>query len=80
MYTIARNGIAIRNLEDEHKDITPLLDFILENVPAAKADTEKDFRMQPATLAYDNFLGRIAIGRVYEGKDYLRSNGDCAEF
>lgn len=68
MYTIARKGIAIRNLKDEHKDITPLLDFILENVPAAKADTEKDFRMQPATLAYDNFLGRIAVGRVYEGK------------
>ena len=68
MYTIARDGIAIRNLNDEHKDITPLLDFIMENVPAAKSDTEKDFRMQPATLAYDNFLGRMAIGRVYEGK------------
>jgi GTP-binding protein len=68
IYTIARDGIAIRNLDDEHKDITPLLDFILENVPAAKADTEKDFRMQPATLSYDNFLGRMAVGRVYEGK------------
>ena len=68
LYTIAREGIAIRNLDDERKNIIPLLDFILENVPAAKADTEKDFRMQPATLAYDNFLGRIAIGRVYEGK------------
>lgn len=68
IYTIAREGIAIRNLEDEKKDITPLLDFILENVPAAKADTAKDFRMQPATLSYDNFLGRMAIGRVFEGK------------
>jgi len=68
MYTIARDGIAIRNLDDEHKDITPLLDFILEHVPAAKADTKKDFRMQPATLSYDNFLGRMAVGRVYEGK------------
>ena len=68
MYTIARDSIAIRNLKDEHKDITPLLDFILENVPAAKADTEKDFRMHPATLVYDNFLGRMAVGRVFEGK------------
>ncbi len=67
IYTVARDGIAIRNLNDEYKDITPLLDFILENVPAAKADIEKDFRMQPATLGYDNFLGRMAIGRVYEG-------------
>ena len=68
MYAIARDGIAIRNLKDEHKDITPLLDFILENVQPAKADIEKDFRMQPATLTYDNFLGRMAVGRVYEGK------------
>lgn len=68
IYTIARDGIAIRELDDEKKDIAPLLDFILENVPAAKADLEKDFRMQPATLAYDNFLGRMAVGRIYEGK------------
>ncbi len=67
MYAIARDGIAIRDLNDEHKDITPLLDFVLENVPEAEQDTESDFRMQPATLAYDNFLGRIAVGRVAEG-------------
>jgi GTP-binding protein len=68
MYAIAREGVAIRHLEDERKDIAPLLDFILEHVPLAPADTEKPFRMQPATLSYDNFLGRIAVGRVMEGK------------
>ncbi|MCD6109856.1 translational GTPase TypA [bacterium] len=68
IYTIARDGIAIQNLNDEHKDITPFLDFILKNVPTAKTDTKKEFKMQPATLSYDNFLGRMAIGRVYEGK------------
>ncbi|MFA5792248.1 MAG: translational GTPase TypA [Candidatus Gracilibacteria bacterium] len=68
IYTIAKQGIAIKALTDDKKDITPLLDFIIEHVPHANADTEKPFRMQPATLAYDNFLGRIAIGRVYEGK------------
>ena len=67
MYAIARDGIAIRDLNDEHKDITPLLDFILEKVPVTKQDTEAVFRMQPATLAYDKFLGRIAVGRVEEG-------------
>ncbi len=67
LYTIAKNGIAIRELSDEKKDITPLLDFILEHVSIAPQDTDKPFRMQPATLAYDNFLGRLAIGRVYEG-------------
>lgn len=67
IYTIAKDGIAIKNLDEEKKDIGPLLDFILEHVPVAEANTDKPFRMQPATLDYDNFLGRIAIGRVYEG-------------
>lgn len=67
MFTIAREGVAVKALEDERKDITPLLDFILEHVPPAHADIAKHFRMQPATLSYDNFLGRIAIGRVHEG-------------
>ncbi len=67
MYAIARDGIAIQNLNDEHKDITPLLDFVLENVAESPQELEKPFRMQPATLAYDSFLGRIAIGRVHEG-------------
>ena len=67
IYTIAKDGIAIRNLEDEHKDITPLLDFVLEHVKPAEQKVDTDFKMQPATLSYDNFLGRIAIGRVYEG-------------
>lgn len=68
IYTIARDGVAIRHLNDEKKDITPLLDWVLENVKKADADTEKPFRMQPVTLAYDNFIGRLAIGRVNEGK------------
>lgn len=67
IFTIAREAIAIRSLKDERKDIIPLLDFILEHVPEANHDTKKSFRMQPSSLAYDNYLGRIAIGRVYEG-------------
>lgn len=68
IYTIAKQGIAVRNLKDKKKDITPLLDFILEHVKPASANIDKPFRMQPVTLIYDNFLGRIAIGRVYDGK------------
>lgn len=67
MYAVAKDGVAVRALDDEQKDITPLLDFIYEQVEPAKADVSAPFRMQPATLAYDNFLGRMAIGRVYEG-------------
>lgn len=67
MYAIAKEGVAIRELDDEHKDITPLLDFVMEQVTPAEQNTAASFRMQPSTLGYDNFLGRIAIGRVHEG-------------
>lgn len=67
IYAIAKDAVAIRDLNDEKKDITPLLDFIYEHVKPAEGDRTAPFRMQPATLGYDNFLGRMAIGRVYEG-------------
>jgi len=67
VYTIARDGIAKRNLNDESKDITPVLDIILEHVPIASKDNDEPFRAQPFNLAYDNFLGRMAIVRVYSG-------------
>lgn len=67
VYAIGRDGIAKRALEDESKDLTPLLDVILEHVPPVTADIEAPLRMQPFNLGYDNFLGRLAIGRIYEG-------------
>lgn len=76
MYAIARDGIAVRDLKDEHKDITPMLDFFMEHVEAAPQDNEADFMMQPATLSYDNFLGRIAVGRVHAGT--LKTNASVS--
>lgn len=67
IYTMAKKGIAIRKLTDKQKDITPLIEFILKNTAPANIQKGNEFKMQPATLAYDNFLGRIAIGRVYAG-------------
>ncbi len=69
IYSIGREGIAIKNLEDERKDLTPLLDMILEKVPPANAtaSAEAPLMAQPFNLAYDNFLGRMAVVRVYEG-------------
>jgi GTP-binding protein len=67
VYAIGRAGIAKKNLSDESNDLTPLLDVILEKVPAAKANIEIPFKFQPFNLGYDNYLGRLAIGRIYEG-------------
>ncbi len=67
IYAIARDGVTKHNLTDEAKDITPILDTILEYVPKASKDNNKPFCAQSFNLAYDNFLGRLAIVRIYDG-------------
>ncbi len=67
LFTIAREGIAKRRLDDTSADLNPLFDLIMEKVPQAPQNTSAPFRMQPSSLGYDNYLGRLAIGRVYEG-------------
>lgn len=67
VFAIAREGIAKRNLEDESTDLSPLFDLILSHVPEAEQKIDVPFRMQPSSLGYDNYLGRLAVGRVYEG-------------
>src|SRR3990167_3998961 len=69
VYANGKAGIAKLKLEDESSDLTPLLETILKHVPSASSETlvAKPLRFQPFNLAYDNFLGRLAAGRVYEG-------------
>jgi GTP-binding protein len=68
VYANGRAGIATKKLEDESKDLSPLLDTILEHVPVASGSpADAPLRMQPFNLAYDNFLGRLAVVRIYEG-------------
>ena len=76
VYAIGRDGIAKRKLADESKDLLPLLDVILEHVPSANSlELEnKPLRFQPFNLAYDNFLGRMAVGRIYDGVIKLGEN------
>ena len=68
VYAIGREGIAKRNLKDESKDLTPLLDVILEKVPMASTRGDEKMSAQVFNLGYDNFLGRLAIARIYSGK------------
>ncbi|HPN67700.1 MAG TPA: translational GTPase TypA [bacterium] len=68
IYAIGKQGIAKKSLNDNSHDLTPLLDLILEKVPAAAAPIDLPLSAQPFNLGYDNFLGRLAIARIYEGK------------
>jgi GTP-binding protein len=70
IYAIARNGIAKKDLDDDSINLNPLLETILKEVPVAsrKEAKNRSLRIQPFNLAYDNFLGRLAIGRIYDGE------------
>ncbi len=69
VYAIGRDGTAKRKMEDEMVNLNPLVDVILEHVkPASSPElTAKPLMMQPFNLGYDNFIGRLAVGRMYEG-------------
>jgi len=69
VYAIGRLGIAKLELKEDSNDLTPLLETILKYVPcASNSDLEKrPLLLQPFNLAYDNFMGRLAIGRIYQG-------------
>jgi GTP-binding protein len=68
IYAIGREGKAFRNLGDKSEDLSPLLDLILEKVPVASVGAEGKMSAQVFNLAYDNFLGRMAVARIYSGK------------
>jgi GTP-binding protein len=67
VYAIGRQGVAMKSIDDEKVNLDPLLDIILEKVPKATGDINKPFVAQVFNLAYDNFLGRMASARIYDG-------------
>jgi len=68
LYAAARDGYAKWNLEDENKDMTPLFEAILEHVPYPEGSPDAPTQAQVFTLDSDNFVGRIGIARIFNGK------------
>ena len=66
MYAVGREGWAITHLEDEHTNLDPLMDLIIEKVPEPTI-REGALQLQVKTLSYSSFVGRIAIGKVHRG-------------
>ena len=67
IYGIARDGIAKYNLEDENDNISPLLETIVNNVEPFKGSESDDLQLQISALDYDEYIGRLGIGRVNKG-------------
>ena len=68
LYAAARDGYAKWNLEDENKDLTPLFEAIIEHVPYPEGSAEAPAQAQIFTLDYDNFVGRIGVSRIFNGR------------
>ncbi|MDR3718466.1 MAG: translational GTPase TypA [Bryobacteraceae bacterium] len=67
IYAISRDGVAKVKLEDEATDLRPLFDAIIKYIPAPVGDPDAPLQFQVANLDYSDYLGRIAIGRVFQG-------------
>ncbi len=67
IYTNARAGVAHTSLDDGSEDLRPLFDSILKNIPSPTGDPENILQILVANLDYSDYLGRLAIGRVFEG-------------
>ena len=73
VYAIGRTGVAFRHLDDKSTDLSPLLDVILEKVSPASINNNGKMSAQVFNLGYDNFLGRMAVARIYSGE--INSSG-----
>ena len=67
-YGIAKQGIAKLEVEDESSNIFPLLDTIIENTEMLEGNENDPVRMQISSLLYDDYLGRLGVARISEGK------------
>jgi GTP-binding protein len=78
IYCIAKQGIARRELDDESSSLEPLFDAIVQKVPPPVGDLGSPFQMLVTTIDYNDYLGRLGIGRIHRGK--IRLGGPMKVF
>lgn len=68
VYASARDGIAKASMEDEGKDMQPLFEVLLKEIPAPQGDIDGPLQFMVTTLDYDDYVGKIAVGRIVRGR------------
>lgn len=79
VYAAAKNGYAKLNLEDENVNLQPLFETILAHVPRPSGSDENPLQLQVFTLDYDNYVGKIGIARIFNGKISKNQNVTLAK-
>ena len=77
LYAIGRDGIAQRTLSEDGKNLHVLFDTVLEAIPGPSHDAEAPFQMLVSDLGYSDYLGRLAIGKIFNGTARSRDNLVC---
>lgn len=67
LYAVARDGIAKFDLVEEGENLNPLMDTIIDHVPAPEQPTEESFKMLVSSIDWNDYVGRIAVGRIEQG-------------
>jgi len=67
VYGVARDGVAVRHLHDEKKNLEPLFELLLEKIGSYPDNSDEPLQMQISSLAYDDYQGRLGIGRITRG-------------
>jgi GTP-binding protein len=67
IYAVGRQGVAVLDIDHEGTDLSPLLDAIVANVPAPQGDIDGPFQMLITTIEYNDYLGRLGVGRISRG-------------
>ncbi|MBR4742048.1 MAG: translational GTPase TypA [Desulfovibrio sp.] len=77
LYAIGRQGVAMRTLEEEPKDLSPLFETILSFIPGPSYAEDQPFQMLVADLDYSDYLGRLAVGRIIHGHVQAKESLVC---
>ncbi|HDL07696.1 MAG TPA: translational GTPase TypA [Desulfobacteraceae bacterium] len=77
LYAIGRDGIAMKNLEEKEINLHVLLNTILEKIPGPSYDPDAPFQMLVSDLSYSDYLGRLAVGKVFNGTVRSRDSLIC---
>ena len=79
LYAIGRDGVAMTELDGARVDLTPLFKCIIDNIPAPLYDPGKPFQMLVSDLDYSEYLGRLAVGRFYNGSAKAKDQLVCID-
>ena len=77
LYAVGRDGVAMKTLDEKGENIHILLDAIIDEIPGPSHDTDAPFQMLVSDLGYSDYLGRLAVGKIFNGTAHARDTLVC---